>query len=98
MADDDSSATSYKARSSTTSAGSGKSAEFKVRRYNKDYDNHPVVFRSESEVLAKHYIKTNHPRGAEVYLEGTDGSKKHYSADLEHQGEEDSWPDFETED
>lgn len=70
-----------------------KSGNAKVRRVT-DGDYHPVVFEHESEGTAREYIKRNHPRGAEVYLETADGKKQHYSADLDAQGHEEAWSDW----
>jgi hypothetical protein len=38
-----------------------------------------------AEYQARQYIKTNHPRGREVFLHLPDGTMEHYSADLEAQ-------------
>jgi hypothetical protein len=72
--------------------------KFKVRKYVEGMDTHPVLFAHEDETQAKRYIKQNHPRGKEVYLESPDGTKTHYSADHAHQGSDDDlvwqeWPD-----
>lgn len=53
----------------------------------------PAIFSSESEGVARNYIRTNHPRGREVYLQLPDGSREHYSADTGHQGD-DPWVEF----
>jgi hypothetical protein len=58
-----------------------------------------TIFESDDEAAARHYVETNHPRGAEVVLQTADGKVGHYSADLKAQGHEgDGWLDFESED
>jgi hypothetical protein len=71
-----------------------KPARFRVRKNVQGMDTHPVLFSDESRALAERYIKTNHPRGREVYLEHPDGTRQHYSADHDHQGT-DAWFDWE---
>jgi hypothetical protein len=46
-----------------------------------------------AELLARNYIKQHHPRGREVFLHLPNGSKEHYSADLDTQGE-DPWTEY----
>ena len=70
-----------------------KTGNFKVRRV-QEGDYFPVVFEHEDEGTARQYVKTHHPRGAEVVLEAPDGSRQHYSADLESQGHSQPWQDW----
>lgn len=53
----------------------------------------PAIFSSESEGAVRNYIRNNHPRGREVYIQTPDGSKEHYSADMGHQGD-DPWVEY----
>lgn len=73
-----------------------KPTKFKVRKVVQGMDTLPILHASESETAAKRYITTNHPRGAEVYLEAPDGTKTHYSADHAHQGD-DGWLPYDDE-
>lgn len=74
-----------------------------IKRHNPDnYDSgHAVVRKFEhpdpaiAERHARNYIKQNHPRGRDVFLELPDGSREHYSADLAAQnGEENGWIEY----
>jgi len=71
---------------------------FKVRLANPDDYQTPgkVVFESDTERIARNYVKQHHPRGREVYLDLPGGSAEHYSADHDAQGHEDGgWFDYE---
>lgn len=74
-----------------------KPTKFKVKKFVQGMDNHPTLYADENRILAERYIKTNHPRGREVYLEHPDGTRQHYSADHESQGT-DHWLDWEDDD
>jgi len=70
---------------------------FKVRLANPDDYATPgkVVFSSDTEGIARNYIKQHHPRGREVYLETPAGRLEHYSAEHDMQGHEDGgWFDY----
>lgn len=74
-----------------------KPTKFKVRKVVQGMDTHPVLLSHENPNVVKRYITTNHPRGKEVYLEAPDGTRTHYSADHDHQGD-DPWLPYEDED
>jgi hypothetical protein len=74
-----------------------KPTKFKVRKFVQGMDTHPVLFSDENEALAKRYIKNNHPRGREVYLESPDGIRTHYSADHDFQ-DTDAWQEWDDDD
>lgn len=50
----------------------------------------PVLFSHEDQAVVRHYVRTHHPRGREVYTESPDGYREHYSADHAYQGS-DGW-------
>jgi hypothetical protein len=58
-----------------------------------DHAGADLVKPFDSEGVARKHITQNYPRGREVFLEKPDGSREHYSADLETQGE-DPWVEF----
>lgn len=68
-----------------------------VRAHNPDdYSGtaNKLVATFATEASARRYIKTNHPRGREVfYSNPQSGVKEHYSADLDAQGE-DPWTEY----
>jgi hypothetical protein len=78
----------------TAPARAPKPPKYKVRKYVAGMDTHPVLFSDESQALAENFIRKNHPRGKEVYLEHPDGTRRHYSADHDNQGT-DAWFDWE---
>jgi hypothetical protein len=74
-----------------------------IYRHNPDdYDGSHVAvkkFDHPDPKIAEHqaraYIKANHPRGRDVFLQLPDGSREHYSADLAAQdGEENGWLEY----
>lgn len=73
-----------------------RQTKFRVRRYNPESDFDPIVFAHEDKGVAQRYVKDNHPRGREVYLEHPDGYREHYSTDHEYQGSE-PWMEFDEE-
>ena len=92
MADTDTDITDAPAKVGRTKPRKPRPPEWKIRK-NFLEGNHPVVKRFPTESAARGYIKKNHPRGREVFLENPDGSCEHYSADLAAQ-EEDPWIEF----
>lgn len=57
-----------------------------------------TVFESDDEAVARAYVETHHPRGAEVVLQTASGNVGHFSADLKAQGHESNgWQDWEAE-
>jgi hypothetical protein len=55
-----------------------------------------TVFESDDEQLARNYVESRHPRGAEVVLQTMDGKVGHFSADLKNQGHSgNGWQDWE---
>lgn len=80
----------------TKPARAPRPKKFRVRLHNvDDYSgqSNKTVFEDESENAARAYIRTHHPRGREVFLHSPDGSKEHYSADLDAQGD-DPWTEY----
>lgn len=75
-----------------------RKAEYRVRRNDPTRDDYPVVAKFEGDATglnqARNYVKTNHPRGREVFIEHPDGMREHYSADHAHQGLSDGWISF----
>lgn len=67
--------------------------KFRVKRVDLNQPDHAgtdIVPAFDSEGPARRYIKENHPRGREVFLELPDGSREHYSQDHDNQGD-DPW-------
>jgi hypothetical protein len=72
--------------------------KYRVRRVTEE-GNDPVVFAHEDKGVARQYVKTNHPRGLEVYVQHPDGYREHYSADQEFQGSDNGgWNELTDED
>lgn len=71
---------------------------WKIKTHNPDDytgNNSKEVAKFDSERQARNYIKANHPRGRSVYLQNPDGSREHYSADLDAQGhDDDGWLEY----
>lgn len=68
-----------------------------VRKHNPDDysgNSNAIVKTFDSETQARNYIKQNHPRGREVFYHSpADGTRQHYSADLDAQSEN-PWTDY----
>jgi len=68
-----------------------KSRTHYVVRRMTESGNDPKVFSHEDKGVARRFVETNHPRGREVYVEGPDGYREHFSADHQYQGSGDGW-------
>jgi len=66
-----------------------------VRRVDLNQPDHAGsnIVQFDSEGPARNHIMNNYPRGREVFLQAPDGSRQHYSADHDFQGD-DPWQDF----
>lgn len=74
-----------------------KPTKYKVKKVDEN-GLYPTISPFDTEGEARRFIRNNHPRGRNVFLESPDGTREHYSADHAHQESGDGWFPFEDED